>query len=156
MKLSDWVHRACSVRQAATLLPNEASIKKILKITRKQFEAKPPPGFVWEPQAWYAARRPNRTQIQIGPSFFTLPKKRRSGLLRHEFGHDLMVNYSDWKDVLEPFKIGGSGAHTRYENPFGAEDRPEEIIADTYAALFSPGATQGWEDDKYNNLIKQV
>jgi hypothetical protein len=141
----------------ARVTPDEASVKRILRADLKSFLANPVPGFVWEPKAWYMARRPNRTQIQLGPSFFKLPKgNRRKSILRHEFGHDLIVDYNrDFLDVMEPFKSGGSGASTRYDNPYGAESRPEEMIADTYAALFSGG--ESWYDgDKYKNLIAVV
>jgi hypothetical protein len=126
-------------------------------MTKESFIANLPKGYKYRAdiQTGVLGYRDHGTTY-LSPEFFEQDKLGRKLLYLHEEGHDLARNFNeDWKDVLEPFRIDKDkplGSHTRYDNPFGANTRPEETIADLYSVLHT-GEAKTWESPKYRNLI---
>lgn len=149
--------RRATLREATS---NQAQhFKAVLTMTEKEFAANPPPGFSYNPNAPWIAHRKSHSHTVLGPRFFKANRQMRTHLLYHEIGHDLMRNFEqDWADLLEPHRLDTSGkrsAHSRYDNPYGMEQRPEEMVADIYASLFT-GGEHWFEGEKYKALFRQA
>lgn len=136
--------------------------KEPWQMTREEFIANTPKGYAYDPnlREGLLGHRYKKGVTTVGDAFFKQDERGRMLLLKHEEGHDLMTNFNrDWKDVLEPFRKNKDkplDATSRYENPLGGlSDKPEEVVADSYTALWS-GVAKGWESPKYRNLIKRT
>lgn len=139
------------------LSPSMAAIKRMMTLDQFDFSQNTPEGFVWNPSASYAMQRPNRTSINVGPSFFSIAKhgNRRMGIIAHEFGHDLVDggNFNrDWLEVLKPYRLRPEDP-TRYDAGVGASYRPEEVISDLYAALSVNNAANWFDSDSWKRLV---
>jgi len=141
-----------------------AAAKEPWQLTKEEFIADPPEGFEYRPgpHRWEAYRM-SRGLTLVGDTFFEGDEDSRRMTLNHEVGHDLMTDFNrDFKDVLAPFRLDHKppeapmDASTSFDNAFGSRNNPEEIVADTYAALFEGGYKWYTEDPKYINLVKRV
>ncbi len=137
-------------------------VKEPWQMTKEEFIANPPKGFKYDPNLREELLGYRETELTtIGDAFFMLSPEDRLSLLRHEEGHDLMINFNrDWKDVLEPIRKNKEqplGASSRFDNPFGLSDLPEEIVADAYTSLWQ-GSTKWYGDPNYpaNKILQQV
>ncbi len=142
--------------------PAVPEVTRLGQITKEEFIANPPEGFVYDATlrtGLLAHRGTDKTTV--GDAFFKLPPEERLSLLHHEEGHDLMRNFNrDWKDVLEPIRKDPEtklGANSRWDNPFGLSELPEELVADAYASLWQ-GSTKWFEDPNFpaNKILRQV
>jgi len=132
----------------------------ILTISRQQFEITGISGYKLntEQQA-IGSRRGGITTIN--PKFFELNSGERKALLTHELGHDVaaeMLKGEEWQVLLEPFRLDkGKSISVRstFDNPFGFNNKPEEVLADAYAWYIEKGVT-GWESDEYLNILRAV
>jgi len=141
----------------------ERYLEQVLDMTEAEFIAQPPPGFSYQAHASWTARRPSKGHTVLTPQFFAWDRGMRAYLLYHEIGHDLMRDFNrHWKDVLEPFRDDRDvathpepHAYSPYDNPFGASTRPEELVADAYAELFT-GGERHYQSEKYVALFRRV
>jgi len=138
-------------------------------MTKEEFITNPPEGYIYDPNLReglighrYARGKKGEPITTIGDAFFKLTDTHeRQMLIVHEEGHDLMRNFNrDWKDVLEPFRKNPErplDVSSKYDNPFGLSDKPEEVVADAYTALWE-GATKWYENPDYpaNILLKRT
>ena len=134
-------------------------LKQVVGMSEKEFAANPPPGFSYKVNARWSGHRKNRSHTVLGSSFFKNNPQSRTLMLYHEIGHDLMRDFNkNWKDVLEPFRLNPErplDARSQYDNPFGMEGNPEEMVADVYAALFT-GGEHWFESEKDKALFRQA
>lgn len=153
------------------IIANEAARRPIptqlLTMSREDFASNPPEGYRYDPnaRAEVVGRREGNV-TSLGKSFFESSPEARRILLNHEVGHDLLRNFDEFKDVLEPFRrpeyrdtpIGAHNVHRAYENPFGLRSEPSEIIADAYSYLFEGRGSWFFEDKSYpiRALLKKV
>lgn len=135
--------------------------EQVLNMTEEDFAANPPPGFSYNPRASWNARRPERGHTVLAPGFFRGDRDTKTYVLYHEVGHDLLRDFNrDWKDVLEPHRLDRDtnpkpSARSTYDNPYGFSERPEEMIADVYASLFT-GGEKWYTGEKYQALFRQA
>ena len=132
----------------------------ILDITRQQFEAAKISGYKFDVnQKAIASRRGGITTVNS--KFFELNPAERESLLLHELGHDVageMLKGKEWQSLLEPFrkdKPKPISVHSTYDNPFGLNERPEELLADAYA-WYSKRGVAGWEGAEHLNILRAV
>ncbi len=145
---------------SAAVITASPDFDQVLRMTEEEFAANPPPGFSYDKSAkrWHG-RRAKRGHTILGPGFFKGDRKKRTYILYHEVGHDLMVNFNrDWAEVLEPHRLNPErplGANSKYNNPYGFDQNPEEMVADIYAALFI-GGEKWFDGEKYKALFRQA
>lgn len=143
-------------------MSHKVKAKEPWEMTKEEFIAKPPTGYLYKPGREYAGQRNIAEGItNISDPFFSDPDPAsRKALLLHETGHDLIRNFNkDFKDVFEPLKKGfGKDSYGQnreiFDNPFGFRENPEEIIADTYTSLFESFPYE--KGEKYDALRKRV
>ena len=97
--------------------------------------------------------QPDPGYVKLSDAFFADGDElSRQLLLSHEFGHAIpayLSQMSRWDEafaVLAPFKSGGSGVYTRFDNFAGLSSNPEEMLADVYSSMLIY-KKQPWEDE---------
>lgn len=139
----------------------DAYFDQISRMSLEEFAANPPPGFRFDGSARFTGHRPpDRSQVTVlGPDFFRHDADTRKYVLYHEIGHDLMRDFNrDWLEVLEPHREDSGPRPTirsTYDNPYGASTRPEEFVADIYAAMFT-GGERWYTSEKYAALFRKA
>lgn len=132
-------------------------VGRLHEFTREDVIAGRVPGMVHDPHMsrGIAAHMRDRENITIGPGGYLESGRLDTLLMAHEVGHrvgqaiiaghrepDGSIASIDTLPELVPFYRGNG----RFENPFGAADRPEEILADAYSELLHVGAGEQYEE----------
>ena len=131
-------------------------------ITKADVVAGKVPGFKYDPDIspGIAAHMYDREHMTLGPGAFRSMgdevEHASSMLLAHEIGHRVggqIIKRGDISKVPEVQAYRGEGESysrgagygPKYENPFGASERPEEMLADAYSELLHSGLRGRWE-----------
>ena len=86
----------------------------------------------------------------------------RKLLLYHEFGHEVTrIAFAKHSEETNRIIALFRESHMMYYNPFGSSPRPDEMIADTYAAaMVSPGQANMFEEsgryEKLTNFVLKI
>lgn len=139
------------------------SMHRLHEIKRDDVIAGRVPGFKYDPDIspGVAAHMRSHEHVTLGPGAFREMGEERdrtsSWLMAHEIGHVVggrIIARDDLSKIPEVQAFRGEGqAYTRgsgyiprYENPFGASPRPEEMLADAYSQLLHYGFRDpSWE-----------
>lgn len=111
-----------------------------------------------------AGHRYDHERVTVSAEFPDDTPFNRFLLVAHEIGHDVAADVlsgppTRWRPVLEPFRRpedGEMSIRSRFDNPFGGSDRPEEMLADAYAELLTFGLADREPDSKSRALLNLV
>jgi hypothetical protein len=128
------------------------AVRRMHTITRADVEAGRVPGVKWDGTLTgnVVAHMRDRQNMTVGPSAFNDRGEVDTLLFSHEVGHRVAQRIlaagsraeggGKLPDELLAFRAGGEGVRTRFDNPFGASELPEELLSDAYSELIHRGA----------------
>ena len=133
------------------------SIGSLHTISKADVVAGKVPGFKYDPDiSPGVAAHMRHEDITIGPGGFE-GEKLDTLLMTHEIGHRVgqqIIRRGDISKIpeVQAYRVEGQETYSRgagympkYDNPFGASYRPEEMLADAYSTLLHSGLHGVWE-----------